>query len=79
MAEPAAAITEDEDEEAVGLPGTDIRIFALSWVEGRPVIGAAMGGVVRPGYDNQPGLSYKSDAADDRRRSRLGGCPNHLQ
>ncbi|WP_339747758.1 hypothetical protein [uncultured Maricaulis sp.] len=42
------------DEEEAGLPGTDIHIFALSWLDGRPVIGAASGGVIRPGYDNQP-------------------------
>ena len=41
-------------EEATGLPGTDIRIFALDWVGGRPVIGAPAGGIIRPGYDNQP-------------------------
>lgn len=48
-AAPAAPAAEDG-----GLPGTDIRIFTLDWVDGRPVIGAPAGGVVRPGYDNQP-------------------------
>lgn len=50
-AEPAPAAA---DEEEAGLPGTDIHIFALDWRDGRPVLGAAMGGVIRPGYDNQP-------------------------
>tara|TARA_R110000868_G_scaffold58183_10_gene179867 strand:+ start:4055 stop:5077 length:1023 start_codon:yes stop_codon:yes gene_type:complete len=51
-AEPAAAIIDDEEDASP--PGTDIRIFALDWVDGRPVIGEAMGGIIRPGYDNQP-------------------------
>ncbi len=50
--ESAAAI--GDDEEVAALPGTDIRIFALEWADGRPVIGAPAGGVIRPGYDNQP-------------------------
>lgn len=54
---PAAELAPEPDAaagEEAGLPGTDIRIFALDWVDGRPVIGAPAGGVVRPGYDNQP-------------------------
>ncbi|SDL75852.1 TolB family protein [Maricaulis salignorans] len=53
----APAVERDAEapaEETAGLPGTDIRIFALDWVDGRPQIGAPAGGVVRPGYDNQP-------------------------
>lgn len=42
------------DDEETGLPGTDIRIFELNWRDGRPEIGDAAGGVIRPGYDNQP-------------------------
>ncbi|WP_417482660.1 TolB family protein [Maricaulis sp.] len=55
-AEPAVD-TDDASAEETGLPGTDIRIFALDWVNGQPVIGAPMGGVVRPGYDNQPSFT----------------------
>ncbi|WP_417489427.1 TolB family protein [Maricaulis sp.] len=55
---PAAPVVERDAaapaEETSGLPGTDIRIFALDWVDGRPQIGAPAGGVIRPGYDNQP-------------------------
>ena len=68
-AEPAAE-AETPPAEASGLPGTDIRIFALDWVDGQPVIGAPMGGVIRPGYDNQPaftpdGSSLLYTAGDD--------------
>jgi hypothetical protein len=57
---PAADIEQAEsvaDQEEAGLPGTDIRIYALNWQDGRPYIGAAAGGVVRPGYDNQPSFT----------------------
>ncbi|WP_417468768.1 TolB family protein [Maricaulis sp.] len=55
-AEPAAD-TDTAPAEAAGLPGTDIHIFALDWVNGQPVVGAPMGGVIRPGYDNQPAFT----------------------
>lgn len=50
--EPTAVVADDAEE--AGLPGTNIRIFVLDWIDGRPVIGAPAGGVIRPGYDNQP-------------------------
>jgi hypothetical protein len=46
-----------EAEEPSGLPGTDIHVFALSWEGGLPVLGARIGGIARPGYDNQPFFS----------------------
>jgi hypothetical protein len=41
-------------EETAGLPGTDIHVFALNWDGGTPSLGDRIGGVTRPGYDNQP-------------------------
>ncbi|WP_417496854.1 TolB family protein [Maricaulis sp.] len=60
-AEPAAD-TDTAPAEAAGLPGTDIHIFALDWVNGQPVIGAPTGGVIRPGYDNQPAFTPDGSA-----------------
>jgi len=44
----------DADEEAVGLPGMDIYLAGLSWVDGVPSIGTPRNVTNQPGYDNQP-------------------------
>lgn len=59
-AAPDAVVEEDaaeEDAAAEAPPGTDIHIYALSWTDGVPALGERVGGVTRPGYDNQPSFS----------------------
>lgn len=63
----ADAETATAAEETAPPPGTDIHLFALDWSGDAPVLAASLGGVSRPGYDNQPfftddgGLLYTAD------------------
>lgn len=67
MADIGTPEQEVAEEEAASPPGTDIYLFALDWSGEAPVLGASLGGVTRPGYDNQPyftdngGLLYTAD------------------
>ena len=47
-------VSVEEGAAAEAPPGTDIHIYALSWNDGVPSLGAQTGGVTRSGYDNQP-------------------------
>lgn len=64
---PAPEATPETDAEAP--PGTDIHLFQLAWSDGLPQLGAALPGIERPGYDNQPFFEYSGDTllytADD--------------
>jgi hypothetical protein len=54
---PAPAAPEPVEAVTEGLAATDIHIFALSWTDDVPSLGERVGGVTRPGYDNQPWLN----------------------
>jgi len=49
-------VEEEVNPETISAPpaGMDIAIFALNWENGLPFLGERMGGITRPGYDNQP-------------------------
>lgn len=49
-----AGTAETGAEAAAPAPGSDIYLYALTWTDGQPALGAQRGIIGEPGYDNQP-------------------------
>ncbi|WP_203293087.1 TolB family protein [Maricaulis parjimensis] len=56
-AAPETTETDADEADAAALPGVDIYIAPLSWVEDIPALGAIHNATQRAGYDNQPAFT----------------------